>query len=101
MKSSVGKSNALKGMKFVVTGELSRWSRREIEEFIESLGGKVSSSVSKNTDYLIVGKKPGSKLKKAKELGVKTITEDEFIDLVKKLAKDAKIPDAEGPMTLF
>ncbi len=101
MKSSVGKSNALKGMKFVVTGELSRWSRREIEEFIESLGGKVSSSVSKNTDYLIVGKKPGSKLKKAKELGVKTITEDEFIDLVKKLAKDAEIPDAEGPMTLF
>lgn len=101
MKSRVKKSNALKGMKFVVTGELRRWSRREIEEFIESLGGRVSSSVSKNTDYVIVGEKPGSKLKKARELGVKTITEDEFVDMIKRLAEDVKIPDAKGPMTLF
>ncbi len=101
MKSNVKKSDVLKGLRFVITGELSRWSRKEIEEFIESLGGKVSSSVSKNTDYLIVGRNPGSKLKKAKELGVKIITEDEFVNMVREKAKDVKLPEPKGPMTMF
>lgn len=101
MKSNVKKSDVLKGLRFVITGELSRWSRKEIEDFIESLGGKVSSSVSRNTDYLIVGKNPGSKLKKAKELGVKIITEDEFVNMVIEKSKDVKLPEPKGPMTMF
>ncbi len=92
MKSNVKKSDVLKGLRFVITGELSRWSRKEIEDFIESLGGKVSSSVSRNTDYLIVGKNPGSKLKKAKELGVKIITEDEFVNMVIEKTRDLRSP---------
>ena len=100
-RSRTEKSDALKGLKFVVTGELDRWSRKEVEEFIESLGGKMISSVSKSTDYLIAGKNPGSKLKKAKELGVKILTENEFVKLVRERAKNVKIPDSSGPMSLF
>ncbi|MFA5863879.1 MAG: NAD-dependent DNA ligase LigA [Phycisphaerae bacterium] len=67
----------------VVTGTLSQFSRREIEDLIKKHGGKVGSSVSSNTDFLIVGEDAGSKLEKAKELGVKTITEDEFLEMTK------------------
>ena len=105
MKSSIKKSSVLAGLKFVVTGELERWSRKEIEDFIESLGGRVSSSVSKKTDYLIVGHNPGSKLQKAQRLGVKALNEDEFVNLVleraKKTGEEVKIPEKKGPMTLF
>jgi len=105
MKSSIVKGKALRGLKFVVTGELDRWSRKEIEEFIESLGGKVSSSVSKKTDYAIVGRNPGSKYQKAQKLGVRILNEDEFIELVKERAKETgekvEFPEKKGPMTLF
>ncbi len=70
----------LEGLTFVITGTLPK-PRKEVEEEIESLGGHVGSSVSKNTDYLIVGEEPGSKLQKAKELGIKTITYEEFLKL--------------------
>ena len=72
------------GKTFVVTGTLARYSRQGIEDYIKSLGGKVASSVSKKTDYLVVGDSPGSKLDKAKELGVKALSEDEFEKLVGK-----------------
>ncbi len=105
LRSSAKRSRVLRGLKFVVTGELERWSRKEIEDFIHSLGGEVSSSVSKKTDYLIVGRNPGSKLEKAKKLGVKTITEEEFVKLVKERAErfeeKVAIPEKRGPMTLF
>ncbi len=105
MRSSMKKSKVLSGLRFVVTGELSRWSRKEVEEFIESLGGEVMSSVSKNTDYLIVGRNPGSKLERAKKIKVKTISEEEFVKLVKEKAKEvgekASIPKPKGPATLF
>jgi len=58
--------------------------REKAKELIESLGGKVTSSVSRQTDYLVVGEAPGSKLDKARELGVATLDEREFLKLVGK-----------------
>jgi DNA ligase (NAD+) len=63
------------GMSFVITGTLENYSRVEMKALIESLGGKVSGSVSKKTSYLVVGDKPGSKLNKAQELGVTILDE--------------------------
>ncbi len=71
-------SQALEGKTFVVTGTLKNYSRDQIHELIQRHGGRPTSSVSKNTDYLIVGTDPGSKLAKAQQLGVKIITEEEF-----------------------
>ena len=72
----------LSGKTFVVTGALSRYSRDEIEALIKSLGGKATGSVSKNTDYVVAGEKAGSKLNKARALGIRTLTEDEFDKMI-------------------
>lgn len=72
----------LSGKTFVVTGTLEKYSRHEIEALIKDLGGKVSSSVSKQTDFVIAGESPGSKLDKARQLGVQTINEREFEKLI-------------------
>ncbi|MBU2610276.1 MAG: NAD-dependent DNA ligase LigA [Chloroflexi bacterium] len=69
---------ALAGMTFVVTGTLKGFSRDEVKAYIESRGGKLTDSVSKNTSYLVLGENPGSKLEKAKALGVKVIGEEEL-----------------------
>jgi DNA ligase (NAD+) len=69
--------SAILGKTFVITGTLSR-ERSSFEEQIKSLGGKVSGSVSKKTDYVLAGEEAGSKLAKARELGVKVLSEDEF-----------------------
>ena len=71
-------SNLLNGKIFVLTGTLDSLTRDEAKELIERAGGKVSSSISKKTDFLLSGEKAGSKLKKAEELGVKIIKENEF-----------------------
>ncbi|HPP52369.1 MAG TPA: NAD-dependent DNA ligase LigA, partial [Thermoguttaceae bacterium] len=71
-------SRTLEGKTFVVTGTLKKYSRDQIHELIQRHGGRPTSSVSKNTDYLIVGDEPGSKLAKAKQLGVPILTEEEF-----------------------
>lgn len=76
------KDNFFKDKTFVLTGTLSSFSRDEAAARIKKLGGKVTSSVSKNTDYVIAGEKAGSKLDKAKSLGVKIINEDEFLKLL-------------------
>ena len=68
----------------VVTGTLESYSRTGIENLIRSLGGDTSSNISKNTDFLICGREPGSKLDKAKALGVKIINEKEFKKLIGK-----------------
>lgn len=75
---------AFSGKTFVLTGTLSNFSREEAEEKISNFGGKPSSSVSKKTDYVLVGENPGSKLTKAQALGVKIITETEFIKMLEK-----------------
>jgi DNA ligase (NAD+) len=72
----------LSGKTFVVTGTLTRYSRDEIEDLIKKLGGKSTGSVSKKTDYVVAGEKAGSKLDKAKELGVPVLTEEEFDKLI-------------------
>ncbi|MDD3725887.1 MAG: NAD-dependent DNA ligase LigA, partial [Candidatus Ratteibacteria bacterium] len=76
------KSDKLAGLTFVITGTLNGYTRDEITEVIKKYGGRVTSSVSSNTDYLVCGEEPGSKFDKAKALGVKIITEDEFKKLI-------------------
>jgi len=76
------KTSSISGKTLVVTGTLLKFKREEIESLIERLGGRASSSVSKSTDYVIAGDKAGSKLDKARQLGVPVLTEDEFQKLV-------------------
>ncbi len=75
-------SNIFEGMTFVLTGTLSEMSRSEAGEIIKKNGGKVSSSVSKKTSYVLAGENAGSKLTKAQSLGVKVITLDEFKEML-------------------
>ncbi len=75
--------NRFEGKTFVLTGTLSRFTRTQASEVIETYGGKTSSSVSKKTDYVLAGEAAGSKLQKAQDLGVKIISEDEFAAMIK------------------
>jgi DNA ligase (NAD+) len=72
----------LAGKTFVVTGTLAGFSRSESESRIQDLGGKVTSSVTKNTDYLVVGESPGSKLVAAERLGTEVLDEARFVELL-------------------
>jgi DNA ligase (NAD+) len=76
-------SLVLKGKSFVLTGTLPDMTRDEAKDLIEKFGGRVVSSVSKNTDFVLAGEKAGSKLEKAAELGVKIIDQDEFLGMIK------------------
>lgn len=71
------------GMTFVLTGSLDNFSRDQASDIIEKFGGKTSSSVSKKTSYVLAGEDAGSKLTKAENLGVKILTEQEFMDMIK------------------
>ena len=73
--------DGIAGKTFVVTGTLAKYGREDIEELIERLGGRPASSVSKKTDFVVAGENPGSKLAKARELGIKVLTEKEFDSL--------------------
>ena len=77
------RSDVLKGLTFVITGRFENQSRQEMKGIIQSAGGKVSSSVSKKTDYLVAGENAGSKLKKANELGVNLISENKLSLLIR------------------
>ncbi|MFO7540032.1 MAG: BRCT domain-containing protein, partial [Chloroflexota bacterium] len=70
------------GLTFVITGTLPTWSRDEAKAFIEARGGKVTGSVSGNTDYLLAGEKAGSKLAKAESLNVPVIDEERLREMV-------------------
>lgn len=80
-KPKMAGSGKLKDKTFVLTGELEKYTRDEAKEKIEALGGKATSSVSSNTDYLVVGEGPGQKLDEAKENEVKILHEKEFLKL--------------------
>jgi DNA ligase (NAD+) len=70
------------GKTFVLTGTLLNYTRTQASEFIKARGGKVSGSVSKNTDFVLAGDEAGSKLDKAKKLKVDILTEEEFTELL-------------------
>ena len=74
--------NRFMGKTFVLTGALSKFTREEATEKIELLGGKASGSVSKKTSYVVVGENAGSKERKARELGIPILTEDEFLQMI-------------------
>ena len=78
-----GSDQRFAGMTFVLTGALEKFTRDEASEMIEARGGKSSGSVSKKTTYVVAGEAAGSKLRKAQELGVPVLTEDEFLELLK------------------
>lgn len=84
------KENFFTGKKFVLTGTLSSSGRKQMKEKLESLGGKSSGSVSKATDFVIVGANPGSKFAKAQALGVRIIEEDELLELISEVEGEKK-----------
>ena len=71
------------GMTFVLTGALSKFTRDEATAQIENFGGKASGSVSKKTTYVVVGENAGSKERKARELGIPILSEDDFLEMIK------------------
>ena len=77
-KKTVIENEHFKGKTFVLTGALTDFTRDKAKAIIEGFGGKVSSSVSKKTDYVLAGEDAGSKLQKANELGITVIDEDTF-----------------------
>ncbi|PAT02708.1 DNA ligase (NAD(+)) LigA [Candidatus Izimaplasma bacterium ZiA1] len=83
-ESNVNVKEEFAGKTFVLTGKLEIYKRDEAKTMIEDMGGKVAGSVSKKTDFVVYGADAGSKLKKANELGVKVISESEFVDLIKR-----------------
>jgi DNA ligase (NAD+) len=87
-KASEGAKLPLSGKKFVFTGELEKYTRREAQDLVESLGARATSSVSKNTDYVVVGENPGSKFEDAKKLDVRILGEEEFLKLISEKKKD-------------
>ena len=78
-------SSPIAGKKFVLTGTLPSLSRAQATEIIENNGGEVSGSVSKNTDFVLLGENPGSKYAKAQQLNIKIISEQDLIDMINKV----------------
>lgn len=77
-----GRPRVFEGKTLVVTGTLEQYGREEIEELIRDLGGKAAGSVSKKTDFVVAGEKAGSKLDKARNLGIRVLTEEEFRTMI-------------------
>ena len=86
-QESQKQSDLLTGQSIVITGTLEKFNRTEIERIIKSHGGKTSSSVSKNTSFILIGTKPGSKLDKANKLGIEVIDEEKFLKILDKASQ--------------
>jgi len=84
MEAGGRRKGPLEGKVFLFTGELSSMARSEAESLVESLGGRVSSSVTKSTDYVVVGEAPGSKLEKARKMGKEVLDEKAFLKLARR-----------------
>jgi DNA ligase (NAD+) len=80
--ASANRSEKLAGKTFVITGSLTSMSRDQAESLIVAHGGRASGSVSKKTDFVVVGENPGSKYDKARELGIKTLHEEDFLKMI-------------------
>ena len=76
-------SNILNDKTFVITGTLQKMTRTDVKDLIEKNGGRVTSSISKKTSYLVAGDNPGSKIKKAADIGVNIINEEQLSELIK------------------
>jgi len=83
METKKSERQPLSGKTFVFTGALERFSRSEAQRVVEILGGNATSSVSSQTDYVVVGREPGTKLAQAKSKGVKTLSEKQFVELLR------------------
>jgi DNA ligase (NAD+) len=90
-----GDSSPLTGKLIVFTGTLTKMSRSEAKVRAEALGANVASSVSKKTDYLVVGDNPGSKARQAYDFGVKTLTEEQWLTLIGDYTADSDKPALE------
>jgi len=95
---SQAQGSLFEGQTFVFTGTLQHMSREEAEALVRSMGGRAASSVSSKTDFVVAGEKAGSKLDRARELGVPVLTEDEFLSRLKDLGEGQSAGPAE---TLF
>jgi DNA ligase (NAD+) len=82
-RSAAEGEESLEGLRFVLTGRLAGMSRSEAKERLESLGGRLTSSVSKSTDFVVVGDSPGAKLDKARDLGIEVLDEKAFVELLR------------------
>jgi DNA ligase (NAD+) len=91
--AKASESQAWSGKTVVITGTLSSMGRKEAEEFVKRLGGKTTSSVSKKTDFVVVGESPGSKLEKAQSLGVEVLDEDAFLAALREVGVEVKAGD--------
>lgn len=83
LNAAANNNTKISGLSFVLTGSMEGLTRDEAKDRIKSLGGKIKESVSKETDYVVVGAEPGSKYEKAKKIGVKILNEEEFLKLLK------------------
>lgn len=77
------KKGKLAGKKFLFTGTLQHFSRTEAQKEVEKKGGQIASGISSKVDFLVAGKKPGSKLKKAEKTGIRILNEEEFKSIVR------------------
>ncbi|UCD71399.1 MAG: NAD-dependent DNA ligase LigA [Syntrophobacterales bacterium] len=82
IETGVEETAALKGLTFVFTGSLVSFTRDEARDLVESLGGRTASSISKKVDYVVAGENPGTKYERARELGIKIVTENQFKEMV-------------------